>query len=105
MISTWRVGYGCEASSPPDSPGSTTATIAATASTPPMMALDPTREPSYPVRGGSDGPRQRRRTAHVCARAVTPSSQRGGRDPLAAAIRGAPDLSADDSREQLISLS
>ena len=54
MIEICRVGYGCDASSPPDAPpGATIATTAATASTAPMTAREfsrfPTRDVQYPL--------------------------------------------------------
>ena len=50
MIETCRVGYGCDASSPPDAPpGATIATSAATASNAPMTAREFSLPPRTPV--------------------------------------------------------
>src|SRR4051812_46821980 len=50
MIEIWRVGYGREASSPPDAPpGAMIATSAATPSAAPMSARVPTLKAHYPL--------------------------------------------------------
>ena len=56
MIESWRVGYGLDASSPPDAPpGATIATTAATANTAPITAREPS--PAHRSQVPTNGPR------------------------------------------------
>jgi hypothetical protein len=51
IIDSWRVGYGCDASSPADAPpGATIATMAATAKAAPISTLGPILNAAYPQR-------------------------------------------------------
>ena len=110
MIESWRVGYGCEASSPPEAPpGATIATTAATASTPPMRTRDlsipnpRTPEPprNYPCPPCSGPSPSSRRASRCCSqRAATAATDDPPPQPASATEveREASDLDATAAR-------